>query len=267
MLKTKTYLLLLFIICFFVGCLNEKATLRRGFRHFRRNEYNAAIRAFNRVLKNNPSNVIAYFYRGFCYSDLKDYNKAIFDWKKCVELKPEFIEAYVNLGDTYWDLKQTNNAIKYLNKGIEIKPDWIALTNAYLDRSYIYYNFGDYKNSLLDCAKLVDLDSNNFNFINNYAYSLSVCPEAKYRNGKKAIELAKRAMDMIEKTANGFQKISVMDTLAAAYAEVGDFKQAIKVQKKLIELEKKSGKTKELKEFEERLKTYKNNKPWREKKM
>ena len=147
------------------SCSVEQSTIRRGFRHFKRGEYGRSIRAFNRIIDNNPSNEIAYFYRGFCYFDLKDYDKAISDWKKCVELKPDFIEANVNLGNAYCDLNQTNNAIKYLSKGIEIKPDWKALTNIYWRRCIIYYNLENYKNSMLDCAKLMDIDSNNFHFM------------------------------------------------------------------------------------------------------
>jgi hypothetical protein len=57
-----------------------------------------------------------------------------------------------------------------------------------------------------------------------------------------------------------------LDTLAAAYAELGKFEDAIATQEKIIAISKKEGKAKELvDELVEHLKHYRARKPWREK--
>jgi hypothetical protein len=53
-----------------------------------------------------------------------------------------------------------------------------------------------------------------------------------------------------------------MDSLAAAYAEMGDFEQAVKFQKKVLEMTKPSNGN--YKGMEKRLGLYQEHKPYRE---
>ena len=73
------------------------------------------------------------------------------------------------------------------------------------------------------------------------------------------MELAKKAVEL-EPEANR------LDTLAAAYAEVGKFEDAIITQEKVIDLLKEEGQPKNMiDQGIELLKSYKARKPWREK--
>ena len=65
---------------------------------------------------------------------------------------------------------------------------------------------------------------------NNLAWSLATCPKAELRDGKKAVEHAQRACEL-----DGWQSADCLDTLAAAYAEAGDFDNAIATQKTVIQ--------------------------------
>jgi hypothetical protein len=75
---------------------------------------------------------------------------------------------------------------------------------------------------------------------------------------ERALKLAQKAISL-EKTAYS------LDTLAAAYAEVGDFARALKTQQEAIKLLLNHYKAEELKIFKERLATYQAKRPWREK--
>lgn len=94
--------------------------------------------------------------------------------------------------------------------------------------------------------------------LNNLAWLLATSPEDNLRNAKRAIELATKACELTE-----YKRAHILSTLAAGYAESGDFDAAIKWSKKALEVGKNDGQIGE--QLEEELKSYQARKPWREK--
>jgi eukaryotic-like serine/threonine-protein kinase len=105
--------------------------------------------------------------------------------------------------------------------------------------------------------ELVRLEGSGFgNFValNNVARRMATCSDKTFRNGPMAVTLA-------EKVVGDRQYPGSLDTLAAAYAEIGDFVKAASIQKEAIAL---SRDVKSYEEFTSRLKLYKSNSPYRE---
>jgi hypothetical protein len=92
----------------------------------------------------------------------------------------------------------------------------------------------------------------------------ATCPDAKYRDGKQAVENAKKAFRLC-----GGRNWLCLDALAAAYAESGDFKQARTWQAMAVALAmaNKSVLEKDRQEAHAHLELYKQGKPCREKPM
>ena len=91
---------------------------------------------------------------------------------------------------------------------------------------------------------------------NDYAWLLATSKADALRNGALAVDQAKRAVSVDPSAVH-------LDTLAAAYAESGDFLLAVAVQREAIALI--SDDQQELRsDFERRLQYYEHNKPWRE---
>ncbi|WP_420854429.1 sel1 repeat family protein [Shewanella zhuhaiensis] len=95
--------------------------------------------------------------------------------------------------------------------------------------------------------------------LGNAAWILATCPEAKYRDGSRAVTLA---LKLLSENANDPTNL---DNLAAAYAELGDFNNAVAAQQRAIAALEHSKQT-DLKaeEFHQRLKHYQQGKPYRE---
>ena len=103
----------------------------------------------------------------------------------------------------------------------------------------------------------ISLDDHSYLWANNLAWILATNPDSRLRNGVEAVYWAKQACE-----ADGYKHADLMNTLAAAYAESGDFNEAIKLSEKVIQLPGTQTKMVEL--VTGRLKLYKASKPFRE---
>ena len=88
------------------------------------------------------------------------------------------------------------------------------------------------------------------------AWIFATCENPTYRNGKEAVEAAIEACEL-----SRWKEAYCLESLAAAYAESGDFAAAVKWQVKAIELE---ADPKEKEEYRARLKLFQEKKPYRE---
>ena len=95
--------------------------------------------------------------------------------------------------------------------------------------------------------------------LNNLAWSLATSPEASLRNGAKAVETARRAMEL----SDGRQP-AILDTLAAAYAEAGRFPEAVETVRKAIALASEQKQPDVEESLREKIAIYEAGKPFRE---
>lgn len=95
--------------------------------------------------------------------------------------------------------------------------------------------------------------------LGNMAWVMSTCPEAKYRNGEKALKMA------LALVKSDSQNPSALDNLAAAYAETGNFAAAVYTQQKAIDaLQQHPEPTTTVAEFKKRLSYYLQKRAYRE---
>jgi len=96
--------------------------------------------------------------------------------------------------------------------------------------------------------------------MNTLAWYLATCKESKFHNGKKAVELASRAISIEE------DKWNYHDTLAAAYARDGRFQEAVLAEEYAIALLNKQkdfrGREKRSSDAQKRLNLYRNGHPY-----
>ena len=133
------------------------------------------------------------------------------------------------------------------------------------DDATVYYRRGEarsnqkeYKKALADYNKAIRLDPKDATASCARAWLWATCPETKYRDGKRAVESATRACELTK-----WKDAALLDTLAAAYAESGDFDAAVKWQKKAMDLLPKDDEW-DRKDYGSRLELYRAKKPYRE---
>ena len=111
--------------------------------------------------------------------------------------------------------------------------------------------------AVADYIEALRLKPNCPDCLNALAWLLATCPEDKCRDGKKAVEFATKGCELAD-----WNGPALLDTLAAASAESGDFATALKWQTRAIEL---VSDPEFKKECESRLALYRDKKPYREK--
>jgi Flp pilus assembly protein TadD len=95
--------------------------------------------------------------------------------------------------------------------------------------------------------------------LNNLAWLLATCPEPGMRDGTAAAQLAGRACEL----STNQQPIFV-GTLAAAYAEAGQFNQAVETARRARDLAASLGQTNLAQRNQELMELFKTQKPYRE---
>ncbi len=127
----------------------------------------------------------------------------------------------------------------------------------YVTRGFTYQKMGNYKAAAADYTKGIALSPDDDGALGALAWLRATCPEPSTRDGREAIRTGTKACELTRwKNANH------IDTLAAAYAETGNFEQAVKFQQQALQVRFIRPDLKQ--ELQERLVSYQKHKPYRE---
>jgi hypothetical protein len=88
---------------------------------------------------------------------------------------------------------------------------------------------GQHQDAIREYRQVLQEDPKHIGTLNNLAYLLATDPDESLRNGKEAVTLASRAWELSSQ-----RNPSILDTLAAAYAESGQFPQAVTAAKSAV---------------------------------
>ena len=185
---------------------------------------------------------------------------AINDMKTLVSREPDNLARRFQLANLYQVDERPRKAIETLTQILEIDPgNSLALRS----RGDALLAVGDHAAAIMDyeatIASLGDDDTRElYGVLNNLAWVLATSPRDEIRDGQRSLELGEKAARLSE-----YSEPHILSTLAACYAETGDFENAIRWAEKAVEL----GRAEEhgqIEQLEAELESYRKNEPWRE---
>jgi tetratricopeptide (TPR) repeat protein len=151
-------------------------------------QYQKEISEYNKAIRMNPDNHLAYFSRAIAFARLGQYHNAIRDYNAVIRLKPDYFEAYNNRGNIYGQHGQYQLAIEDFGKTIEINPNH---ARAYNNRGLAYSGLGLYDKALGNFNKAIGLQPDYAGAYNNRADA-----HMKLGNKNSACADAKKACEL-----------------------------------------------------------------------
>ncbi len=122
-----------------------------------------------------------------------------------------------------------DEAVEQFTKVIDTGGEPGVLAMAFTNRGLAESRRGKWQRAIEDYREALRLQPKLATAHNNLAWLLAACPVDALRNGQEAVERATLACN-----ATGWCDPSCLGTLAAACAEVGDFGQAVRWQKRAL---------------------------------
>ena len=167
-------------------------------------------------------------------SDLMDQNR--FEEARrmldaAIRLNPVAWAAYYNRARLFEKQHKWELAFQDFSAVLRLKP---TIQLAAFGRGHAALRLGKYTAGLADFEKILTSQSDpglTADVLNSRAWLFATCRNPSVRSGRQAVVDAKRACDLTHWNNPDF-----VDTLAAAYAEVGDFDAAVRYQEKAISL-------------------------------
>jgi len=231
---------------------NAAVILLRGALYQDKGEMQKALAEVERALALQPELPPALRMHAALLVEEKRFDEALADLEKLLRAEPDDKLTLLQIGMVYAAQKKSAKAIEIYTKILEDEPEmFLALRS----RGDAYLNIGRHAQAIADYEKALKLQPEDPGLLNNFAWVLATSPDDKLRDGKRALELATKACELTE-----YKPAFMLSTLAAAYAEQGDFQSAIKWSSKAVEI----GDEEHDASLKKELESYKAQKPWRE---
>lgn len=218
----------------------------------------------DKLLREAPDQQQGIMMRSLIAANQKRWGDAITDLQVLLQNDPTRADWKLQLAGYYVGDSRPRKAIQLLTQvlesiGDENDSDQKAIrADALRARGDALLSVGKHADALKDYEDALKIEPEDTGILNNFAWVLATSPDDPVRNADKSIQLGLKACELTK-----YEKPHILSTLAAGYAEKGDFETAKKWSGKAVELGAKDDEIDS--QLKKELESYEQKKPWREK--
>jgi spermidine synthase len=161
---------------------------------------------------------------------------------------PAMIDVYRNLADLFARIGSSREALTLYSSISLLDP---KDTNSLISAGDLLSQEQEFTDAIQAYRMALKRNPELHSTANNLAWLLATIANPNLRNGKEALELAKQAC-----AATNYENTQMIDTLAAAHAELGDFERAAELMQQVVDATAKQGDLQNLAEVRSRQARY-----------
>src|SRR6267143_1172847 len=227
-----------------------------GAAHLQEGDVDEAISHLRKAVQKWPFHADAYINLGNAFLQKRDLDAAIEAYSTTLGLQFDHAESHYSIANAFRQKGELDDAILHYRLALELRPDYADahnnLANAFRQQGRIEEAIHEYEAALKSNPGSVPAQ-------NNLAWLLATAADPKLRNGRKAAELAEQAV----LATDGHNPI-FLHTLAAAYAENGDFTKALAAANDALEIANANGITSLAESLRSKIALYQSGSPYHE---
>jgi tetratricopeptide (TPR) repeat protein len=187
-----------------------------------------AVVHFQRAVEIQPDYAKAHYDLANVLFDQGHLDEAVGHYQKALETDSDFVEARFNLGNALLNLGRLDEAVAAYKKVLDLKPGYVGARN---NLGAALMQAGRTKEAMDEYQMALQTQPENVDALNNLAWALATCPQASLRDGANAVALAQKAVRL-----SGGENPLMLRTLAAAYAETGQYSEAVETARHALRL-------------------------------
>jgi tetratricopeptide (TPR) repeat protein len=206
---------------------NEDARSSLGNALLQQGRLDEAIAQYREALRINPRFEFGHNNLGKALCLQGRVVEGIAQYREAIEINPRVGLFHYNLGNALLQQGRLPEAIAEYRQAVRINPDAEDQTNL----GNALFQQGSAGEALFHVQEALDLDPANAAIQNDLAWMLATAPQPSLRNGPMAVHLAAKA----SRAAGGGNPL-ILRTLAAAYAQAGQFPEAVQTVQRALQL-------------------------------
>jgi tetratricopeptide (TPR) repeat protein len=214
-----------------------------------------AADAFSRAVALDPAHVKAHFNLGIVLEKKGRLADAVVQYRAAIGLDPTYANAYNNLGFALQAQGQRAEAVECFRRAVALKPADVGFRT---NLAFGLQESGQSGAAAEAFGELVRREPQWPQAAAQQAWALATNPQADQRDGPTAVRLAGKACEL-----TGGRQPAFLDALAAAYAEVGRFPEAVRTERQAMALAAEANRPDQVSDMQRRLSLYERQQPFR----